>query len=346
MAEGNFSQESDPHIIEKFRVKGKWSPEYVQRICQTLQHRHLPFLLDMGGRPGDADTALFQQCTHAVLLLKTEEPEASQLWSRLLSEHNVQLLARLHSQLEGNSVLNSLELPIEGNLVGLLRGKDVRVQGPVFEALVECISTLFKSYSIDELEQTIFEQAPSELLNLYNFVPSTGLWDHSRLPTFLQSLPTDLSFSVYGRAPNWVYTALATHIESHYPLYLYAQRSPSGWLQPVPIRPGAVQSPDLQLTQHHSEDMSLFEIQVLTEHLDYFQPEPFLFPSIQPGKGLILSGKLPQWLLTALARFYKEQGALWLAFFEPRFSKSVVTYSRTSLYQPGDLVEFPGYLTH
>jgi CRISPR-associated protein Csx3 len=78
--EGTWSQESDQTIVSQIRVKGAWSDAFVQRICQNLEHRCLPFLIDMGGHPKTSQGCMFRLCTHSVLLLRADRPDYTRLW--------------------------------------------------------------------------------------------------------------------------------------------------------------------------------------------------------------------------------------------------------------------------
>ena len=47
--EGNWSQESDADTVSRIRVplRGAWPESFVTRICSDLEHRCLPFLVDV-----------------------------------------------------------------------------------------------------------------------------------------------------------------------------------------------------------------------------------------------------------------------------------------------------------
>lgn len=341
--EGNWSQESDPETVSQIREKGEWSDEFVKRICQDLEHRCLPFLVDMGGQPKESQACMLRLCTHSVLLFRTDKPDYTQLWHRLVEENALLPLAEVYSQLEGTSTIIAHNPIIEGTITGLVRDKEARAKGPLFEALVESIAMLFKSYSPHELEQVFFEQAPSELLNLYDFVPSTERWKPEMLPSFLANLPTNTSFSVYGIAPNWVYAALAAHVGQH-PLYQFDPRLPFGWIQPLSLQLSIEQFSEVQVQTHVYPDVTVLSIKIPSKHLEYFQQEPLPFPPVPPGGGLIIDGIIPYWLLTALVRLYKEAGVAWIASYYPQLKGAVVAYAGVATYTPGDLVAMPAHL--
>jgi CRISPR-associated protein Csx3 len=71
-----------------------------------------------------------------------------------------------------------------------------------------------------------------------------------------------------------------------------------------------------------------------TAYLDYSEAQEVAVPLVPPEQGLILSGKLPLWLWTALAITYRY--TLWLAIYQPQLgNQAVVVYSRVSEMVPG-----------
>jgi CRISPR-associated protein Csx3 len=110
--EGNWYHEGDPNTVSHIRVKrNPWPPEFVQRMCEDLRHRCLPFLVDVGGCPQSSDLALFRLCTHSILLLRADKPESAQLWRQMVEKSDLYPLALLSSQQAGDSVITRNCLP-------------------------------------------------------------------------------------------------------------------------------------------------------------------------------------------------------------------------------------------
>ena len=346
--EGNWSQESDATTVGQIRIpiRGEWPEGFVKRICLDLEHRCLPFLVDMGGRPKESQAGMLRQCTHAVLLLRADRAEDTQLWLRLIEDHNLLLLAQLTSQQEGSSTVTADTPILEGTLTGLERYKPDAGKGPLFDALVGRIAMLFNSYSPQELEQIYFEQAPTELvIDLYAALQTYALssiwWAREMLAPFLAGLPVDTPLSIYGAGPNWLYAALAAHAGQH-PLYQFDPRTQFGWIPPVHVQLSTAQCPELTVRTRTAQEVTVLSIEIPSQHLEYFQPEPLPFPPVPPDTGLIISGKIPHWLLTAVVRLYKEAGVVWIAPYHVPYNKAVVIYSRVKTIHPGDVLPLPG----
>ncbi len=342
--EGNWSQEGDPETVSKVRIKGYWSSEFIKRISFNLEHRCLPFLVDMGGRPQAAELPLLRQCTHSVLLLRADKPDYTQLWRHMGIEANLLPLAELTSQQNGTSTITSHSTLLTGTITGLERQANTVREDPVFMGLVKRIAALFNSYAPHNLERTAHEQAPTELIDLptelHTYTTTSIWWEPEMLVPFLERIPEQTSLSIHGKGPNWLYAALASHA-GRQPLYLFDPKLPFGWVQPVRVFFGSEQSPEVRIEQHSHADVTVLSITFPLKRLEYLQPDPLAFPPVPSEKGLIIDGPLPFWLTTALVRLYKEAGVAWIALYYPQRNRAVVAYSRVETHRLGEFVSLP-----
>src|SRR5947209_557073 len=189
--EGNWYHELDQDKVRLIRVKGEWKSEFVKRICLDIELRHLPLLVDIGGRPTEREMCLFRNCTHSLLLLRTDQQDNADFWRHLVKVNSLLPLAELYSQLSGTSHLDAAGAVIKGTLVGLERGS--LVQGTLFDALVERIKLLFTSYTPEELEKTKLDMAPVELVAnldtfLHTWTPQSRRWEREMVPRLLTEL--------------------------------------------------------------------------------------------------------------------------------------------------------------
>lgn len=351
--EGNWFQEGNITTVSTIRDTNKrtWSDNFIRRMSSDLHHRCLPFLVDMGGYPRMRELPLFQQCTHALLLLRADKPEATQLWQQMLTEANLLPLAELLSQQEGISAITTTTRFLQGTITGLKRQSQVVRENPAFMALVARIEALFTSYSSEDLERTFLEQAPTEIvLNLpaalKAFTHHSIYWQPEMLAPFLQSMPQQTPLSVYGWGPNWLYAALIAHTEQQ-PFYQFDPKLPFGWIQPLPVCCGENQSSEIAINVSVHQDVAVLSVTFPSGRLEYFQPEPLAFPTVAPEHGLILDGPFPYWLLTAIVRLYQRAGIAWIAPHHAQQSVlerrkiAIVAYSRVMTHSIGDLIELP-----
>ncbi|MHB8597676.1 MAG: CRISPR-associated protein Csx3 [Ktedonobacteraceae bacterium] len=350
--EGNYFQEGHPVTVSSLRENNKraWSSDFIRKISYNLEHRCLPFLVDMGGNPRMTELPLFQQCTHAVLLLRADKPDSTQVWQHMVEKAKLRTLAQLFSEQNGISIVTNRTPFLTGNITGLERQSQAIREDPVFIELLESIATLFTKHSLDK-ERTSLAQAPTQTVvnlpdALRSFTTTSIYWQPEMIAPFLQSVPEHSPLSVHGWGPGWLYAALMAHAEQK-AFHQFDPKLPFGWIEPLPVFIGEKKSDEIAVEQHSHDDITVLRIAFPLGRIDYLQPDPLAFPPVPPEQGLILDGPLPQWLLTALVRLYQQAGVAWIA---PHYAQqnvreqrktAIVVYSRTPTHSIGDLIDLP-----
>ena len=342
--EGNWSQEASAETVREIRIKGEFTSEFTVRICRDIEHRLLPMLVDVGGKPQGEQEDIFRRCTHSILLLKPEDAQNCAFWQALVERCGLIPLAQLFSQQQGTSFVKAKLPVIEGTLVGLERHHPV--QGELLELLVERIAALFSSYQPDELERGYCDNAPSEMLHLPQILhylePDAQEWAPAMLPRLLVSLSPQTSLSVYGRGPHWLYAALAA-FTAPAPFYQFDPRlgESNGWIKPPALQFGTVHEPDIVPSLHLHDNVQVLHVKLTVKHIDYLQADGLMFPRPVPYVGLIIDGQMPSWLVTALVRLYLTQDIPWIACHYPQLQAAVVVSAHDGTYQPGTLIPMP-----
>lgn len=346
--EGNWFQqihrELDHETIRLIRVASKvdWTPAFVEGMCRDLDGRHSPMLVDMGGRPREWQTCILQNCTHSVLLLRNDDDESTHFWQQLVRSTDLLPLAELQSIQYGSSVLLPETPVIQGTLAGLERG--TLAYGQVFDALVERIAALFSTYSLAELEQTQLQNAPTDLAIhlpqlLRTFDPLAEEWKPEMLRSLADELPVHTPMAIYGRGPGWLYAALAAQVGEQ----LFYQFDPRiGWIVPPTLELSSQSAPEAIVVRlDNGQNEQVLSVRLTNEYLDYLQAEGLPFPPVATERGLIINGKMPLWLLTALVRLYSKVGVPWIACYQPQIKGAAVVYSRTNELSIGDVIAMP-----
>lgn len=341
--EGDWSQEIHQDTVRLIRIKGDWTDSFIKLVCRDLENRPLPLLVDVGGLPKEDQIGILHRCTHSILLLHKDDSESTAFWRHLVETASLLPLASIYSELSGTSVITAEKPVIEGTLVGLERGK--RANGDLFSLLAARLSSLF-AYAPNELEKTHLDTAPVELVaNLNTFIqawaPQTKRWEPGMIQSLLAELPANTPLAVYGRGPNWLYGALVIQAGKQ-PFYQFDSRL--GWVTPPLLRiasAGAELSPDLHISLDEHKDATVLKMNIVTKYLDYTEAEHLSFPPVPKERGLILSGAIPHWLLTALARLYSRYGIAWIACHQPQLNGAIVIASSIANHSPGDLIPVP-----
>jgi len=334
--EGDWANEVDQKLVRTIRVKNDWTPAWVDAVALDIDRRHLPLLVDVGGNPQPWQEPIFSHCTHAVLLAATAEGLAQ--WRDYARRYGLTVLAEITTGMAGEPALWAEKPIFQARLVGLER--QTVQHGPVFEALVNHLRP-YVSYATDELRQLHFNTAPvdlpldlDQLARTLDFVveqhPVT--WQPWQLPKLLDYLPNNTPLGVYGRGANWLYAAIAC--QTH-PANFYQFDARLGWVRPPALHFGLPPlSVPLRVQQFHRPDYTEFAFSIEGGHLDYGDAGQIVIPPLPANRPLLLNGKLPHWLTTALAIAYSD--APLLAVYQPQ-AGNVVVSSRLSNFKPGDL---------
>lgn len=343
--EGDWSNEVDQDRLPELRIKGKFTPEFVQTAVQHVRQRHLPLLVDVGGKPKPWQEAIFAECTHAMLLepaRSAEDPifsEEMATWQEMMAKNGVTVLARVQSSLSGDDTiwggLDSGELT--GRITGLERGE--MVKGATFQALVEAIRGVF-DFSEAALTAVHLANAPTEItLNLPPLADTLGAinrhWLPTHLPQLADYLPEQTSLAVFGRAPLWVYGFIGWHI-CPAPIWQFDPRL--GWIEPPRLQLVATEREGTQVENWRTvltkqDGMNILHLSAEAQYLDIHEPETFPIVCPEADQGVIISGRLPIWLVLALVRQLGAQQR-WIAIYQPPLNGAVVVVSHSPMQHP------------
>ncbi|HEX4208729.1 MAG TPA: CRISPR-associated protein Csx3 [Ktedonobacteraceae bacterium] len=164
-----------------------------------------------------------------------------------------------------------------------------------------------------------------------------GDWYASLLQPLLASLPPHTEMAVHGRAPNWVYGALAMHA---YPQPFHQFDGCIGWVQPRELKVGNPKQQCAEIMtlddQELRDDVTIVHVHLTYYYVDYdTEADQLVFPEPPADKGVIISGKLPLWLFTSLTRFYAQKHVPWIALNDASDNRPIVVYSRVASHSIG-----------
>ncbi len=334
--EGDWFYEGEPDTVRRLRLKGARSAAWLPLLRRDVARRHLPLIVDLGGLPTLEQEAILDDCTHAILL--TPHEAARQEWAARLARHGLVLLADLRSDLQGENRLDQVGPVLQGTLARLERRS--RAEGPAFVALTDRLADLFNA-AAQGLHRRHLADAPTELVvDLDRLAQQMGRdpndWQPSDLPAVLDYLPGGEPLALYGRGPNWLYAAVAAQALPA-PFFLFDARL--GWVT-APIIPTGAPDPTGPLTvrSHALPQAQLLELHLPDAYLDITEADTLRLPPLCPMAGVILSGRLPQWLWAALTRSCDTR---WVAIFQPQVGGAVVVRSHTPNPAIGDVVSLP-----
>jgi len=279
------------------------------------------------------------------LLFKKDGLEQDfQIWRSYIERDKLELLAEIFSQKLGESAGSGSEGPMT-----TLKPGDLRYNIE-FGALVERIREIFSRYTPEQLEQWHLSQVPLESIvnlpkRLATLAPENddNAWTPRVLQPLLASLSEQAAFSIYGRGPAWLYGALALHAGTR-PFQQFDARI--GWVTPPSLQAAATAdqatSSNLSIEEPFvSDDIYAIALYPTYNYLDFRVADQLVFPEPLPQRGVIVSGKLPLWLFTALARFYAQRDVPWIALNDARDNKAIVIYSQVATHPLGKRLPMP-----
>ncbi len=337
--EGDWTLEAPQALVAELRMRAKtdWTDDFAMAMSRDIASRHLPLLVDAGGKPSPETEQIASVCTHALLLAANLDDLAP--WHALLARQGRGVIAELQSLLEGPQQVVETTPILRGSLSGL--GHGLSSEGVCFTALLDHLAS-YMAYPPDRIYREHLTRTPIELVinverPIYPLPQlNTKTWQPTHLPELLASLPTHEPLGIYGRGPNWLYGALAAFTQANSQVFNPFQ----GWVTPPLLRRAdAADTERLRWDQLTDTPNSIFvQFSIPGGYLDHRDATNLPVPQGDRTRGIIVGGKLPNWLYAALARTYRGHVA-WIAIFQPQLNGSVVVWSQVAGKKVGDVVE-------
>lgn len=317
--------------------KGEYSSSFVTSIRSIIDHRLLPLLVDIGGRPQGEQFGILKACTHAVLLYREEDELAT--WKSYLSEMDLIPIAELQSNLCGEETIVEAHPVLRGVISGLDRHN--WKMGVTFGALLDRIAGICH-YDESHLEQIHTQKAPYPVLSERQIARIVDLnqqgkrliWDPAHLPLIRKALHIEGPLAIYGRGPVWLAGMLAAHLLPA-PMAFFDARY--GWL----ILPEVICKKSANVNINCSYDGHANATWLSCKLMDTeVEPKRICLPQIEieRGEGLVISGELPRWYFAALTRNFVRQTD-WIAIDDPANNRAIVVDSRFDTLSVGSIIK-------
>jgi CRISPR-associated protein Csx3 len=344
--EGDWFLEGEAALMRAIRTghKTAYSARFVSHFCNIIENRWLPLLVDIGGKPQGEQFEIIRACTHAILLYRDEDER--QYWRKILDESQLLPLAELCSMQTEPEALLEVEPTLQAVISGLERDAEKRQQGKVFDALVERVSGIC-AYPPGELEEFHLSRAPLPALTERYLARQLGLpdaetnptWQPEHLKRLMSTGKLNPPYALYGRGPIWL-AAMLLSCDLASPAAIFDVRY--GWVTlPDALAEGCSAAICFRIRRHipgydwigiHLPD-SILEVEELR------QPELGHIVGLQP-RGVVLSGKLPRWVVATLVRTLAGKYA-WVGVDDPRNKRVIVVHSQSPEQEIGDVLDRP-----
>ena len=333
--EGDWFLEAEKGVGMALRQeqKGEFTPQLVERAVSAVRNRSLPMLVDVGGRPQGDQFRILRACTHSILLYRTDAERTQ--WQAWLDETGLIPIAALRSELDGQDQITSKTGPLQGIISGLDRFNP-RL-GSTFTRTMAHIRGIF-DYPPSMIQERHLMAAPQGALviTVSNLARTLEVpqderghwWSPAHLPSVIRRLPSGKSIALYGRGPAWIYAAIAAHTAPA-PFYLFDARH-FGWMPLPPIILNSHEpDPDIRFSEEMKTDTLRLKIKSQSRFLI---PRSIYLPPLSPASTIILDGKAPLWLTSALTRALMAQFSH-IALYDPRLPEPVVVWKKNRHYR-------------
>jgi CRISPR-associated protein Csx3 len=335
--EGHWRYEAPRPVADELRRRATqgWTPAFAERISRDGANRHLPLLVDAGGKVSDEIRRVVSASTGAILI--AADPAALASWRALISAQALPLIADLQSVLEGPQRVDEHAATLRGVVSGL--GPDRDPAGACFDALVARLDHLcrFDAATLARLHQAMIEIETIDIEAPIGPLPGHHLpdaaWQPAELPALLAQIAPCEALAIYGAGPPWLYAALAARCA---PAPVWVFNIARGWVAPPPLTPAVTADP-ARLTWELLRRPGYLHLRLAipNAYLDYELAAGTPIPIVEPGSGVVIDGRLPQWLFAALARAYL--ACAWVGVYEPRKHGAVIVWSNHTDVAVGSL---------
>jgi CRISPR-associated protein Csx3 len=136
--EGSWFQESarnNPDIARKLKedYKSKFSPEFVQRIHESVKNIQLPnVFIDIGGRISPENYKICEAADSIIIICPTSG--AFEKWEKFARDLKLEIVAKIVSNYSGKEDVVVDGSPITGSIHHLERGEDI-TERPMIKAI-------------------------------------------------------------------------------------------------------------------------------------------------------------------------------------------------------------------
>ncbi len=353
--EGDWSQRTESSLAQELREKEKFSMDFVNQSVKMIDgYRNKILLVDTGGKIDGEDLPLIFARVDGIVVLSREDQIVE--WEQLAKKSGKKIVAVIASGLTGeNTVSTDAEGVLRGRVTGLERGASV--DSAVINKLAEALKSQIAEYCEDEKNADVHFGKLAERLNIPRHRQGGRFdWQPEHLQAAVSLAKETLkdrqgNVRVWGTAPGMVWGAIAAAVR---PLKV-EQHDPFKGYVAIPELP---QSPDgsknLDWIIKETNSYTFIKYQIKGTNFGDRKLDEVAAPAINSAKGVVVAGKGPWWLTTAIQESYST--APWIALVQPQVSNkrngdgvlwheshsgqtpAVVVYSSVSNTRVGDIV--------
>lgn len=340
-----WSHEGDPELTKAIRRKGKFLPGFTQWAVDSLHHSTAPITIaDLGGmlltETGEfsplgttltpQNEQILSECDYIIVIASPQWSAAVPNWLNEANRLGVKPLAVLDSVLmDADDEVLETGSSTTGDPLRARITKLERDAPPTNSATARILAQLMDSLAEEGGEADGSQQADvnfPDLAKELNLPQRNGGvnrdWPPDQAKDLLQQVTTTLGdkaeVNLWGNcSAGWPYHLMACNLSAR--VRYYDPKLPQGYIPLNEIEPDGEGSHVLHWQTAERDDHTLVEF-VVPDQIFNAQDLPLVIPpSVNPDKGVIISGKGPWWLTGTIARAYAYHSqAHYVAIFTPQ----------------------------
>lgn len=336
-----WSHDGDAELAKAVRRKGKFLPEFVQWVVDSLKNSTAPITLaDLGGmlltedgkfdplgiRLTPQNEAIVRECDYLIVIASPKWSAAVPNWIAEGHRLGVKPFAILDSILEGaEDEVFERSVPFKARITKLEREAP-----PVGSTTARALAQL-----IDEIAGEVTKADGSERADVNFPALAEGLnlpvrngganrdWFPGAAIGLLQltsaRVASQQEVNLWGNcSAGWPYHVLACGLLQR--VRYYDPKVSMGYVPLPDVEPSGEGSQVLDWRVEERDDHSFVEFVIPRQIFDIAKLPVVIPPAVAQGKGVVLSGKGPWWLTGTIARAYARSNASWVAVFTPQES--------------------------
>ena len=320
--EGNWSNNKNQNETILVRKKGKFTPEFVNNVCNAIDNQTSKIsLIDVGGVISKENEQIFKHCDSFVIVSRDEE--SKEKWLQFGNKLGLQCLGVIDSKLEGQDEIYKREPYLQGKITGLQRGNNLE-NSIIINAL---LSDIVKKSKYDEKETSKEEKTEGimiddtelgfELGYGNEFKTEQGIpikkvkWSEDAISKVYkkmdQILKKDSKVRLNGIRANFILCAIAKSAMkkgirqlSTYDIRLKKYIP----IKRLPQKRGIKQAEGLQYNIIQNDSNIFMDIDITGEQYTLEEYKKCIIPKLKKNKNLYLSGRIPHWLLASISGSY------------------------------------------
>ncbi len=335
-----WSHEGDPELAKAIRRKGKFLPEFVDWVCDSIRNSTAPItLVDLGGMLIDEEGSftptgvkltaqneqIVQECDYFIVIANPSYAETAQVWADEGIRLGAKPIAILESVLTGaDDEVWEAEIPLRARITKLER-EDPPIGSATARAVAQLLLELAgngetRADGSERADVNFPRLAQGLNLPTRNGGPSRD-WFPGITPSlvsFVQAANISRTeINLWGNcSAGFPYHALACGLSQR---VRYYDPKIAGYIALPEVEVRGQGSQILEWRLKERDDYTLVEFVIPGQIFDVKDLPLVIPPAVAQSKGMVLSGKGPWWLTGTITRAYA-RFASWVAVFTPQES--------------------------